>query len=155
SNSRRARSWQNTRMPLGALLTYFYLIDFNGGAERDRTADLVNAIHALSQLSYGPDRLGTTGELGSPDRVGLSRASATKLQAASWPSPTAPAKRIGVPRRIRFPLRPRPDRRRCPRRCRLLLPPRGTSRPPRRRPRHPHHPSRRRPAPPRPRLRRR
>ncbi len=26
-----------------------------GGAERDRTADLVNAIHALSQLSYGPD----------------------------------------------------------------------------------------------------
>ena len=23
-----------------------------GGAERDRTADLVNAIHALSQLSY-------------------------------------------------------------------------------------------------------
>ena len=26
----------------------------NGGAERDRTADLVNAIHALSQLSYGP-----------------------------------------------------------------------------------------------------
>src|SRR3990170_5204521 len=26
----------------------------NGGARRDRTADLVNAIHALSQLSYGP-----------------------------------------------------------------------------------------------------
>ncbi len=26
----------------------------DGGAERDRTADLVNAIHALSQLSYGP-----------------------------------------------------------------------------------------------------
>jgi hypothetical protein len=25
-----------------------------GGARRDRTADLVNAIHALSQLSYGP-----------------------------------------------------------------------------------------------------
>jgi hypothetical protein len=25
-----------------------------GGAERDRTADLVNAIHALSQLSYSP-----------------------------------------------------------------------------------------------------
>ena len=29
-----------------------------GGAERDRTADLVNAIHALSQLSYGPEFLG-------------------------------------------------------------------------------------------------
>ena len=26
----------------------------NGGAERDRTADLLNAIQALSQLSYGP-----------------------------------------------------------------------------------------------------
>ena len=26
------------------------------GAERDRTADLVNAIHALSQLSYCPER---------------------------------------------------------------------------------------------------
>ena len=26
----------------------------SGGARRDRTADLVNAIHALSQLSYGP-----------------------------------------------------------------------------------------------------
>ena len=24
------------------------------GARRDRTADLMNAIHALSQLSYGP-----------------------------------------------------------------------------------------------------
>ncbi len=29
-------------------------ISMFGGAERDRTADLVNAIHALSQLSYGP-----------------------------------------------------------------------------------------------------
>jgi hypothetical protein len=28
----------------------------SGGARRDRTADLVNAIHALSQLSYGPDQ---------------------------------------------------------------------------------------------------
>ncbi len=26
-----------------------------GGAERDRTADLLNAIQALSQLSYSPD----------------------------------------------------------------------------------------------------
>ena len=31
-------------------------LEIYGGAERDRTADLVNAIHALSQLSYGPDR---------------------------------------------------------------------------------------------------
>src|SRR5438270_9824414 len=28
-----------------------------GGAERDRTVDLLNAIQALSQLSYGPTRL--------------------------------------------------------------------------------------------------
>ncbi len=31
-----------------------------GGAERDRTADLVNAIHALSQLSYGPAEIPST-----------------------------------------------------------------------------------------------
>ena len=30
------------------------LIENNGGAERDRTADLLNAIQALSQLSYSP-----------------------------------------------------------------------------------------------------
>ena len=34
---------------------YFsHVIEENGGARRDRTDDLVNAIHALSQLSYGP-----------------------------------------------------------------------------------------------------
>ena len=34
---------------------YKYQVDGkNGGAKRDRTADLVNAIHALSQLSYSP-----------------------------------------------------------------------------------------------------
>ena len=29
----------------------------NGGAEGDRTPDLMNAIHALSQLSYSPTRV--------------------------------------------------------------------------------------------------
>ncbi len=29
----------------------------NGGAEGNRTPDLVNAIHALSQLSYSPNGL--------------------------------------------------------------------------------------------------
>ncbi|CAH1650606.1 hypothetical protein CHELA40_10390 [Chelatococcus asaccharovorans] len=29
----------------------------DGGARRNRTADLLNAIQALSQLSYGPARL--------------------------------------------------------------------------------------------------
>ena len=28
----------------------------NGGASEDRTPDLVNAIHALSRLSYGPKK---------------------------------------------------------------------------------------------------
>ena len=30
----------------------------NGGVKRDRTADLLNAIQALSQLSYNPKRFG-------------------------------------------------------------------------------------------------
>jgi hypothetical protein len=30
-------------------------IDLKSGAERDRTVDLLNAIQALSQLSYSPD----------------------------------------------------------------------------------------------------
>jgi hypothetical protein len=29
--------------------------DIRGGADGDRTHDLMNAIHALSQLSYSPD----------------------------------------------------------------------------------------------------
>ena len=29
-------------------------IEFHGGAEGDRTPGLMNAIHALSQLSYSP-----------------------------------------------------------------------------------------------------
>ncbi len=34
----------------------------SGGARRDRTADLYNAIVALSQLSYGPMRAAKGGE---------------------------------------------------------------------------------------------
>ena len=30
------------------------LLNFNGGADRDRTDDLLNAIQTLSQLSYSP-----------------------------------------------------------------------------------------------------
>jgi hypothetical protein len=36
-----------------------------GGAERDRTVDLLNAIQALSQLSYGPTLRGTAGRYGN------------------------------------------------------------------------------------------
>ena len=35
------------------------------GAGRDRTDDLLNAIQALSQLSYGPETF-TSDEIGSP-----------------------------------------------------------------------------------------
>ncbi len=31
-----------------------WVVDQNGGAERDRTVGLLNAIQALSQLSYSP-----------------------------------------------------------------------------------------------------
>ena len=33
-------------------------LDFTGGAERDRTADLLNAIQALSQTELQPHRVG-------------------------------------------------------------------------------------------------
>lgn len=36
-----------------------------GGAEGDRTPDLVNAIHALYQLSYDPDPFRTRGSYGA------------------------------------------------------------------------------------------
>ena len=45
----------------------------DGGARRNRTADLLNAIQALSQLSYGPtrdDRLGDRSPTGFWYRLG-------------------------------------------------------------------------------------
>jgi hypothetical protein len=38
----------------GKFINYFIELYRNGGAERDRTADLVIANDALSQLSYSP-----------------------------------------------------------------------------------------------------
>ena len=44
----------------------------SGGASRDRTGDLYNAIVALSQLSYGPTRANAMVRVrGSPDQVSL------------------------------------------------------------------------------------
>src|SRR5262245_51972513 len=43
-----------------------YIGIFAGGAEGDRTPDLVNAIHALSQLSYGPMAVGKPGVRAGP-----------------------------------------------------------------------------------------
>ena len=36
---------------------YFATLSASGGARRDRTADLLHAMQALSQLSYGPTGL--------------------------------------------------------------------------------------------------
>ena len=44
----RVAKTASVRTPLNQIGLY------NGGAKRDRTADLLNAIQALSQLSYGP-----------------------------------------------------------------------------------------------------
>jgi hypothetical protein len=40
----------------GALKSYFNISRLIGGARGSRTPDLLNAIQALSQLSYGPTR---------------------------------------------------------------------------------------------------
>ena len=34
------------------------MMEYLGGAKRDRTADLLHAMQALSQLSYGPIKTG-------------------------------------------------------------------------------------------------
>ena len=56
----------------------------SGGADRDRTDDLLNAIQALSQLSYGPKGLKIilyfTMEQGCYDRPVASSALPTELQ---------------------------------------------------------------------------
>jgi hypothetical protein len=43
-----------------------------GGAKRDRTVDLYNAIVALSQLSYGPEILGKARGIIKASRAGNS-----------------------------------------------------------------------------------
>ena len=45
-------------------------LEENGGAGRNRTDDLYNAIVALSQLSYGPKIFKTVRVAGFPARVG-------------------------------------------------------------------------------------
>ena len=57
-------------------------IEGAGGARRDRTADLYNAIVALSQLSYGPAERGTLGEPARVCQESAARAR-TLAQAAS------------------------------------------------------------------------
>ncbi len=45
-----------------------YFVDTFDGAERDRTADLLNAIQALSQLSYGPSLFKSAPGGGGPSK---------------------------------------------------------------------------------------
>ncbi len=47
---------ENTKKRLEAYDRASQPLDFHGGAERDRTVGLLNAIQALSQLSYSPTR---------------------------------------------------------------------------------------------------
>src|SRR5581483_8957896 len=99
-----------------------------GGAERSRTADLLNAIQALSQLSYSPDPPAGTEGLG-PDRVYLRRTGGIQspIAAAVFTFPPAPRRRSRSPRRRRH--RPRRDRTRLPERPHPpLRPPRPRAR---------------------------
>jgi hypothetical protein len=48
---------QSVKYPI-KLFTFVLRVGSIGGAERDRTADLVIANDALSQLSYGPKAFG-------------------------------------------------------------------------------------------------
>ena len=45
---------RNTALPGGSALFHYLAGLTFGGAEEDRTPDLLNAIQALSQLSYSP-----------------------------------------------------------------------------------------------------
>ena len=60
---RDVRSWQLGGLPTEAA-------EREGGGERDRTADLLIANEALSQLSYGPDRGRITPASGPPFTAG-------------------------------------------------------------------------------------
>ena len=54
----RKEHGQNTdnfiKMAIGENLNGVQMVDLIGGADGSRTHDLLNAIQALSQLSYGP-----------------------------------------------------------------------------------------------------
>ena len=61
-----------------------------GGAKRDRTADLLHAMQALSQLSYGPIRPALAGAVSG--EIGAISRSAPSVLAASRPPPSAKIK---------------------------------------------------------------
>ena len=62
----RKEHGQNTdnfiKMAIGENLNGVQMVDLIGGADGSRTHDLLNAIQALSQLSYGPTDRRTSNE---------------------------------------------------------------------------------------------
>jgi hypothetical protein len=73
-------------------MTHNLLIS-NGGAERDRTVGLLNAIQALSQLSYSP-----TGSKSNTEKGKLSKSSVPELGILSIDSGQAHRHGVEAPR---------------------------------------------------------
>jgi hypothetical protein len=67
----------------------------SGGARRDRTDDLMLAKHALSQLSYGPEKEGSHAKMVGLGRLELptSRLSSARSNQLSYKPKTCPAPR--------------------------------------------------------------
>src|SRR5436190_1699661 len=67
----------------------------SGGPDRDRTGDLMNAIHARSQLRYWPTRGRGLSYLASPVRSTVGRWPQSALSAAARVLPEGPARTAG------------------------------------------------------------
>jgi hypothetical protein len=86
----------------------------HGGAKRSRTADLLNAIQALYQLSYSPEVSGLPGDRGSPGRRGTYSNTLMRSTPAfgvfrrGRPSGRRPPHRGGLRSQFRRTRRPRP-----------------------------------------------
>ena len=74
-----------------------------GGARRDRTDDLMLAKHALSQLSYGPERVLSTMKMVGLGRLELptSRLSSARSNQLSYKPPTAVGSGLKAARLVR------------------------------------------------------
>ncbi len=63
------------------------LLDFIGGADADRTRDLLNAIQALSQLSYSPTVEGSFPAKLKPDAESILGSAPTRTKARRTAQP--------------------------------------------------------------------
>ena len=73
------------------------LLNFHGGADGDRTHDLMNAIHALSQLSYSP-----TAQKSNMERRGMSKLLVPEVGIPSTCSGQAPRHGVEAPQDFEF-----------------------------------------------------